>query len=120
MYKYNKETLLTDIDQVKRNIFDNLDELIDQLSIDAIRTPFLSMGILSAEELDLLRSSNTNSRMASWQFVRLVLHRGDEAIKIFLRALEQSCSEDLISRLLEKENKDTGGGGTCVIPWSHQ
>nr|XP_022310631.1 uncharacterized protein LOC111115979 isoform X6 [Crassostrea virginica] len=100
-----------DIDQVKRNIFDNLDELIDQLSIDAIRTPFLSMGILSAEELDLLRSSNTNSRMASWQFVRLVLHRGAEAIKIFLRALEQSCSEDLISRLLEKENKDTGGGG---------
>lgn len=74
--------------------------MLNEFSIDDIATPFLSAGIISVEELSFLRSNNNSARMESWQFVKMILHRGDEAIKIFLQALE---NKSISSKLLEEK-----------------
>nr|XP_022297006.1 uncharacterized protein LOC111106572 [Crassostrea virginica] len=97
-----------DIEQVKKNILDNLPELLDEINIETLQTPFLSTGVLTCEELDALRSSCESLRAENLQFVKLVLHRGAEAIRIFLVSLE-NCKGDsgLCRRLTKTEIEDT-------------
>ena len=92
-----------DIEQVKRNIMDNLPELLDEMNIETLQTPFLSTGVLTREELDALRSSSESLRTENLQFVKLVLHRGAEAIRVFLGSLENSRGESELCRRLTKE-----------------
>eukprot|EP00105_Crassostrea_gigas_P006482 XP_011420451.1 PREDICTED: uncharacterized protein LOC105323171 isoform X2 [Crassostrea gigas] len=90
-----------DIEQIKSNILDNLPEILDVMSVAALQTPFVSAGIMSYEELDSLHMSSESVRTENLHFVRMVLHRGDEAVRIFLVALENSIGMD-IKRLLNK------------------
>lgn len=71
------------------------------MSVAALQTPFVSAGIMSYEELDSLHMSSESVRTENLHFVRMVLHRGDEAVRIFLVALENSIGMD-IKRLLNK------------------
>ena len=97
-----------DIEQVKRNIMDNLPELLDEIRVETLQPPFLSRGIITCEELDVLRSSSDSLRTENLQFVKLVLHRGAEAIRIFLGSLENSRGEsELCRRLTKTEIEDT-------------
>ncbi|XP_034304233.2 uncharacterized protein [Magallana gigas] len=90
-----------DIEHIKSNILDNLPEILDVMSVAALQTPFVSAGIMSYEELDSLHMSSESVRTENLHFVRMVLHRGDEAVRIFLVALENSIGMD-IKRLLNK------------------
>ncbi|XP_078314759.1 uncharacterized protein LOC144619747 isoform X2 [Crassostrea virginica] len=100
-----------DIEQVKRNILDNLPELLDEINIETLQTPFLSTGVITCEELDALRSSSESLRTENLQFVKLVLHRGAEAIRIFLGSLENySRASELSRRLTKTEIEDTCEG----------
>ncbi|XP_061172288.1 uncharacterized protein LOC133181727 [Saccostrea echinata] len=90
-----------DIDQVKGNILDSLPELLDIVSIRAIQTPLLSTGIILSEELDFIHKNSESLRNETLQFMKLVLHRGTEAIKIFLSALETSYGESTVQSLLQ-------------------
>uniref|UniRef100_K1PAD3 CARD domain-containing protein n=1 Tax=Magallana gigas TaxID=29159 RepID=K1PAD3_MAGGI len=82
--------MFLDIEQIKSNILDNLPEILDVMSVAALQTPFVSAGIMSYEELDLLHMNSESVRTENLHFVRMVLHRGDEAVRIFLVALENS------------------------------
>lgn len=84
------EVMFLDIEQIKSNILDNLPEILDVMSVAALQTPFVSAGIMSYEELDLLHMNSESVRTENLHFVRMVLHRGDEAVRIFLVALENS------------------------------
>ncbi|XP_062617032.1 uncharacterized protein LOC134278759, partial [Saccostrea cucullata] len=92
----------TDIEQVKGNILDSLPNLLDVVNIRAIQTPLLSEGIISPEQLDFIHTNSGSLRNKTLQFVKLVLHRGTEAIKIFLSALEISCGESIVENLLQQ------------------
>ena len=90
---------------------DNLPELLDEINIETIQTPFLSTGVITCEEIDALRSSGKNRRTENLQFVKLVLHKGAEAIRIFLGSLENSRGEsELCGRLTKTEIEDTCEG----------
>ena len=90
---------------------DNLPELLDEINIETLQTPFLSTGIMTCEELDALRFSSESLRTENLQFVKLVLHRGAEAIRIFLESLENSRGEaGLCSLLTKTEVEDTCKG----------
>ncbi|XP_022287285.2 uncharacterized protein LOC111100011 isoform X1 [Crassostrea virginica] len=101
-----------DIEQVKRNILDNLPELLDEINIETLQTPFLSTGVLTREELDALRCSSESLRTENLQFVKLVLHRGAEIIRVFLGSLENSRGESELCRRLTKQTdtEDTSEG----------
>lgn len=90
-----------DIEQIKSNILDSLPEILGAISVAALQTPFLSAGIMSKEELDSLRRNSECVRTENLHFVQMVLDRGDEAVMIFLVALENSSGMD-IQRLLNK------------------
>ena len=90
---------------------DNLPELLDEINVDALQTPFLSTGVITCEELDALRSSSDSLRTENLQFVKLVLHKGAEAIRIFLGSLENSRGKsELCRRLTKTEIEDTCEG----------
>lgn len=93
--------MFSDIERIKSNILDNLLEILGVMSVAALQTPFVSAGIMSYEELDLLHMNSESVRTENLHFVRMVLHRGDEAVRIFLAALENSIGMD-IKRLLNK------------------
>ncbi|XP_062617779.1 uncharacterized protein LOC134279403 [Saccostrea cucullata] len=96
-----------DINQVKGNILDNLPELLDIVRIRAIQTPLLSTGIITPEELEFIHKSSKSCRIETLQFLKLVLHRGDEAIKIFLSGMETSYGESTVQNLLERNDNLT-------------
>ena len=120
-YLYDIYLPFPDIEQVKRNILDNLPELLDEINIDSLQTPFLSTGVLTREELDALRSSSESLRTENLQFVKLVLHKGAEAIRVFLGSLENSRGESELCRRLTKQTdtEDTCEGirltGRCYF-----
>lgn len=93
--------MFSDIEQIKGNILDSLPEILGAMSVAALQTPFLSAGIMSKEELDSLRRNSECVRTENLHFVQMVLDRGDEAVMIFLVALENSSGMD-IQRLLNK------------------
>ena len=102
-----------DIEQVKRNILDNLPELLDEINIETLQTPLLSTGIMTCEELDALRSNSESLRTENLQFVKLVLHKGAEAIRVFLGSLENSRGEsELYRRITKTEIGDNCEGMT--------
>ena len=100
---------------------DNLPELLDEINIETLQTPFLSTRVLTREELDALRSSSESLRTENLQFVKLVLHRGAEAIRVFLGSLENSRGESELCRRLTKQTdtEDTCEGirliGRCYF-----
>ena len=83
---------------------DNLPDLLDVINIAAIQTPFLSTGILSRQELNVLFANSVNARKETLQFIKLVLHKGDEAIRILLLALKISLGDTIIEKLLKTVN----------------
>ena len=90
---------------------DNLSEVLDKISIETLQTPFLSTGVITCEEIDALRFSRKSLRVQNLEFVKLVLHRGAEAIKIFLGSLENVRGDsELYRRLTKKEFEDTCEG----------
>lgn len=93
--------MFSDIEQIKSNILDSLPEILKVMSVAALQTPFLSAGIMSQEELDSLHRNSESVRTENLHFVQMVLHRGDEAVMIFLVALENSSGMN-IQRLLNK------------------
>lgn len=100
----NTWCVFSDIEKIKMNILDSLPELLDKISINVVKIPLLSTGIVSCEELDTLRSHHENSRTETLQFVKLVLHRGEEAIRIFANALENSYEEHFWKQPKQKTN----------------
>lgn len=104
------EVMFLDIEQIKSNILDNLPEILDVMSVAALQTPFVSAGIMSYEELDLLHMNSESVRTENLHFVRMVLHRGDEAVRIFLVALENSIGMDNKRLLNTIETLQVGKG----------
>jgi hypothetical protein len=98
---------------VRRNILDSLTELLDDLSVLAIQTPFLSAGILSVEELDSLNTNCESSRRQRMEFMKMILHRGEVAIKVFLCALETSSGEERARSLLQPKDVICSGNDVC-------
>ncbi|XP_062604629.1 uncharacterized protein LOC134266401 [Saccostrea cucullata] len=96
-----------EIEQVKGNILDTLPELLDIVSIPSFQTPLLSAGVITPEALDFIHKSSKSCRIETLQFVKLILHRGPEAIKLFLSALENSCGESISKNLLRPRNVET-------------
>ncbi|XP_062583988.1 uncharacterized protein LOC134245747 [Saccostrea cucullata] len=90
-----------DINQVKGNILDNLRELLDTVNIRSIQTPLLSAGMISPEELEIIYKSSKSCRIETLRFLKLILHRGEEAMKVFLSALEIFCGECKAQNLLQ-------------------
>ena len=77
---------------------DNLPELLNDINIETLQTPFLSTGVITSAELDALRSSSKSLRTENLQFIKLVLHRGVEAIRIFLGSIENSSGGSELCR----------------------
>lgn len=92
---------------------DNLPELLDEINIETLQTPFLSTGVITCAELDALRSRSESLRTENLQFVKLVLHKGAEAIRVFLGSLENSRGEsELYRRIMKTEIGDNCEGMT--------
>ncbi|XP_062592934.1 uncharacterized protein LOC134254432 [Saccostrea cucullata] len=89
------------IEQVKGNILDNLPEILDVVSISSIQTPLLSAGVISPEDLEIIYNSSGCCREKTLQLIKLILHKGAEAIKLFLSALDTSCAKSTVQNLLQ-------------------
>lgn len=85
---------------------DNLPDLLDVINIAEVQIPFLRTGILSRQELNVLLTNSVNARKETFQFIKLVLHKGDEAIRIFLLALKTCLGDTIIEKLLKTVSID--------------
>ena len=59
---------------------------------------------MSLQELNHLRTSSASTRAETLQFIKLVLHKGDEAVRIFLMALKISFGDTILKQLLTTAN----------------